>query len=718
MPTIFQRVGALSIDRNDKFSKQFDNESPLKKLIKIFRTGNVVRHHFQSGGQARTSPQGTAKAFFRNVYSFQSSVIPGYSAYDRFARYSDYAEMESYPILHQALNIIADEVTQKNENGKIIEIISESSDIQNLLQDLIDNVLNLNGKAIYKLVRNLIKYGDAFYLIDVTEENGVVNLIQMPANEVEREEGFDRNEPGAIRFRWTTKQNIELPNAYVAHFKLDGNDLFYPYGQSILEGARRPWRQLVLLEDAMMVYRITRSPERRVFFLDVMGAAPEEIEPIVNKFNQNIKKNKITNDKGKIDLRYAATLSMEEDYVIPVRGGDSATRIETLPGGQNIGDIEDIQFIQRNLFGALGIPKAFLTFDEDIGSKQTLTQEDIRFARTVSRIQEVVISELVKICMIHLYINGKRGSDLVNFRIRMTNPSTVAELQKNELWRARMDLVHSAGEGVFDTEFIYKEFLKLSDETIDKIRKGQILDKIFQSKLIQIENTQMPMGGNIGMGTMGTGTGFGGGTFGDIFGSFPMGGTGGESMNMGINTGLSEPETGGTPETGTMPPGSTGFGEAKDLTRTTHKRFATNRGVDEIPGVSQNEKESDPYDLAGINRTYKRPLGAKESYEEFRQILEMYRKHSSTVKSGIIKEIICKEYGIFTGVMDGKSSDMNETILKEIFGDNKKDTQTILKEAAEKVLEEKFLIEEWGEEELSKLDEECNKLINEVLGSS
>ena len=544
--------------------------------------------------------------------SFQSSVIPGYTAYDRFARYSDYAEMMSYPILNKALSIYADESTQKDEMGKIITIDSENKDVQEKLQDLVDNVLQLNGKRIYKIVRDMCKYGDALYLIDITEKNGVVNLIHMPVNEIEREEGFDPDEPTAVRFKWNTRNTTQtIPNAFVAHFRLDGDDLFHPYGQSILEGARRPWRQLVLLEDSMMVYRITRSAERRAFYLDVMGAPPESVEQIVNDFNQEIKKKKVTNNEGKIDLRYGATLDMTEDYVIPVRGSDSATRIETLPGGQNIGDIEDIEFIRSNLFSAIGIPKAFLTYDEGIGSKQVLTTEDIRFARSISKIQEALINELIKICLVHLYVNGFRGKDLVNFKVKMTNPSTVAEMQKNELWRARMELVSSAGQGVFDTTFIYKNFLKLSDDAINMIRKGQIQDKIFEAKLMAVASAggQMP-GMDGGMGGMGMGGGMG--AMGGGMGGMDMGG-GMPPMDMGgVDPGGAAPNVMGMPE-------SFDPNKRKDLTRrNANERIATERGhgENEIFDMDQvADMGTDEVDLDGIYRNITSPMGAKESVE-------------------------------------------------------------------------------------------------------
>ena len=695
------KSASLMPQQGASLEKSIPKGSTLKKLIRLFRTNSLVKHHFQTPGSQK--PTGTARAFFKNAYSYQSSVIPGYSAYDRFARYSDYAEMESYPVLANALNIVADEVTQKNEEHKIIQVVSEDSENASTLQDLFDNVLNLNGKNGWKLVRNLLKYGDNFYLLDITEENGVVNLIRMPANEVEREEGFDKDDPSAVRFRWTAKQNIEIPNAYVAHFRLDGNDMFHPYGQSMLEPARRPWRQLVLLEDAMMVYRITRAPERRVFFLDVMGAPPEDIPQVVNKFNETIKKQKVIDEQGRVDLRYGATLSMEEDYIIPVRGGETGTRIDTLPGGQNLGDIEDIEFIRANLFSALGIPKAFLTFDQDIKSKQVLTQEDIRFARTVARVQEVVIAELVKISMIHLYVKGKRGKDLVNFNIRMTNPSTVAELQKMELWRARMDLVMSAKEGVFDTTFIYKNFLRLTDDAIEKIKKGQIQDKMFQAKLLQIENAQ-------GMANPGM-EGLGGDMMG---GAMPMPGMGGDA-------GGAMPNVGGAPGMPAVP----AMGEAtdseeevfseideleeiKDLGRDSSGDFRTKekRGIIDLGGAG--DSDDDPSDLAGIRRTITSPMGGRESLE--------YKQQDALAEAmKIIK--LAEEYNSPTPMTVIAPPDLQEEHLKNTFGDSFKashKTSRMLTEAGNIRQKEFFEAMGW-ESYLEDLEEKNNKVLTEVM---
>ena len=714
-------------NNEDRSEKNFKDDSVLKKLIKVFRTNNVVRHHFQT--QLPANPQGTAKALFKNSYQFQSTVIPGYTGYDRFARYSDYCEMESSPIISKALDIYADETTQQNESGDIIEVVSEDKEIQEVLNELLKDVLHLNGKSIWKTVRQLCKYGDVFYFIDATEENGVLNLIHMPANEVEREEGFDKDNPSAIRFRWLARNNIELPNAYVLHFRIDGNDMFGVFGQSVIEAARRPWRQLVLLEDSMMVYRITRAPERRVFTLDARGVPPDQRATLVEEFNKTLKKNKIVGENGKIDLRYASTLSAEEDYILISNGPDSSTKIETLPGGQNIGDIEDVKFIRANLFAALGIPKAFLTFDEDARSKQTLTQEDIRFARSIGRIQEVVMNELVKLCMIHLYIKGKRGRELTNFKLKMTNPSTVAELQKNELWRARMELVQAAGDGVFDTTFIYKNFLRLSDEAIDLIRKGQIQDKIFQAKLVALENSagMVPgMGQDMGMGALGGGMGAppGLGMPGaPMGGAMPPMGAGADMGAMG----------GAPPESpmGGMPPmagesfnpaasRTMGDGSNKDLSRSSdgNSRHAIARGIDEVPGISEEEMDydQDPSDLDGIRRTITHPMGGREAKQYnanamIKEALEVYKDNPKAKIDSFLNSLVLEMYPHLRPreVKATAIKDMSEAVLVETFGDNvvKSGTKNLITESA--TIAENFILEQ----DLIDLDDKANKIISE-----
>lgn len=696
--------------------KSIPADSPLRKLINIFRTNAALKFHQQSTSGVR--PVGTAKSFFKNAYNLQST-IPTVSVYDRYARYSDYLEMCSNPIISKALDIYADESTQKDEEGNIIKVISEDHDLKEILETLLGDILHLNGKEGYKLVRYLCKYGDVFFLIDATEE-GIVNLILIPANEVEREEGFDKNEPTAVRFRWATRSNTEIPNAFVAHFRLDGEDQFIPYGMSCLEAARRPFRQITLMEDHMLAYRIIRTPERRVYYLDMMGVAPENEQEVVNIFNQNLKKNPVMDTNGNIDLRFGAAQTVEEDLVIPVRGADSGTRIETLPGGQNTTEIQDVEYIRKNLFAALGIPKAFLTFDENAGGKATLSMEDVRFARAISRIQECIINELLKVCLIHLYLKGYRGSKLFNFKLKMTNPSTTAELQKNELWRARMDLVQAAGDGVFDTNFIYKNFLHLSDEAIDLIRKGQIQDKIFQAKLLAIES-QGGMGGQPGMdgglglggglGGMGGGTFGGGGGLGGALGG--GGGGGGLTSNMGA-LGGEQPNMGGAPGLPTegLNPAAqsfTGHG-GKDLSRrSANERVATKRGHPENDLITADEVADsglDVVDTDGQRRMISSPFGMNEQLNES---LINYQNLSKITPTDALNSMLPFGFGRGT-VVSARHCEVKESFLERQFGKEiglkKSESSGVLTES----LDEAIFTSDWME----KLEENSNKRLAEI----
>ena len=228
------------------------------------------------------------------------------------------------------------------------------------------------------------KYGDTFQFIDVDPKFGVMNLYPIPISEVEREEGYDPKDPQAVRFRWITRGNAVLENWQVAHFRLLGNDAFLPYGSSVLESARRIWRQLILIEDAMLVYRISRAPERRIFYVDVANVPPEEIENYMQQATTSLKRNSVVErTAGKGDLRYNA-LSVSDDFFIPVRGTESGTKIDTLPGGQNAAAVEDVQYIQKKLFAALKVPKAFLNYDEDLGCLVGDTQVSLLDGRTLT----------------------------------------------------------------------------------------------------------------------------------------------------------------------------------------------------------------------------------------------------------------------------------------------------------------------------------------------
>ena len=511
-----------------------DNRELFVKLTKLFRSGPTVRRKIKQSG-ASTSP--TSLEMFKKAHSdVYNSTLSAYGSYDRMARYSDFSEMEATPEISSALDIYAEECVSPDVEGQVLNIRTDNRKIKGLLENLFYDVLNIEFNLVM-WTRNLCKYGDFFLFNDISPDYGVVNAFPIPIAEIEREEGFDPDEMSAVRFRWISQGNRILENWQVSHFRLLGNDAFLPYGSSVLEGARRIWRQLILIEDAMLVYRIIRAPERRVFYIDVGNIPPENINEYLEQAQSSLKRNSVIDKStGKVDLRYNP-LSVDEDYFLPVRGGDTGTRIDSLAGGSNTNDIEDVQYIQKKLFAALKIPKAYLGYDEDIGSKSTLAQEDIRFSRTIQRIQKTLISELNKLAMIHLYCHGYTGEDLLDFNLYLSNPSSIAQQQKLELIRTKFEISAQAPEGIVDREWIRKHVLDLTDDDIERIVEGRNKDKIED---MRVENVQLPEnrnsqdefaadgGGMEGGGDQGTPAG---GLFGD------MGGGGSDAEGGGLFAG-------------------------------------------------------------------------------------------------------------------------------------------------------------------------------------
>ncbi len=449
--------------------------SLFTRLTKLFRSGPVVRRKVRDYSQPGAS---SALEVFRKAHSdVYNSTLSAYGAFDRMSRYSDFSEMEATPEIGSALDIYAEETVSGDDKGRVLHIYSENNKIQEILEELFYDVLNVDFNLVM-WARNLCKYGDFFLFNDISPEFGVINAYPIAISEIEREEGFDAQDPMAVRFRWITQGNQTLENWQISHFRLLGNDAFLPYGASVLESARRIWRQLILMEDAMLVYRVIRAPERRVFYIDVGNIAPEEIENYMQQAQSSLKRQPVIDkNNGQVDFRYNP-YSVDEDYFLPVRGGESGTKIDTLAGGANASAIEDVQYIQKKLFAALKIPRAYLGYDEDVGAKATLAQEDIRFSRTIQRIQKTIIAELNKLAMIHLYCHGFDGEELADFSLRLTNPSSVAQQQKLELIRSQFEIAGTAPEGVVDRFWIRRNIIGLTNDEIEEIKSGRIADKV------------------------------------------------------------------------------------------------------------------------------------------------------------------------------------------------------------------------------------------------
>ena len=400
-----------------------NSQSQLFKALTRLFSGPIVNYRSQSGRRIRrqhldkfssrfktTSGQQFKKTLYNPLDNLASNAINNQR---RGERYVDFDQMEYTPEIASTMDIYADEMTTYSDLRPMLNIKCANEEIKAVLATLYDNILNLQYN-LFGWCRTMCKYGDFFLYLDIDDKYGIKSVIALPPSEVERLEGQDSTNPNYVQYQWNSA-GMTFENWQVSHFRILGNDKYAPYGTSILEPARRIWRQLVLMEDAMMAYRVIRSSERRLFKIDVGGIAPQDVEQYMQKIVTQLKRHSVVDPKtGRVDLRYNP-MSIEEDYFIPVRAG-SVTDIQTLPGAQNITQIDDVKYLRDKLFSALKVPQSYLTMGEE-GSedKTTLAQKDIRFARTIQRLQRVIISELEKIGIIHLYTLGFRGDDLLSF---------------------------------------------------------------------------------------------------------------------------------------------------------------------------------------------------------------------------------------------------------------------------------------------------------------
>jgi len=413
----------------------------------------------------------------------------------RLAAFYDYESMEFTPEISTALDIYAEESTTPNEDGHILQIYSESKRIKGILADLFNNTLDINTN-LQMWIRNTCKYGDNFVYLKLDTEKGIIGAVQLPNIEIERlERGMTPRSPNTevktdekgLRFNWKEK-NMEFNSWEVAHFRLLGDDRKLPYGTSMLEKARRIWKQLVLAEDAMLIYRTSRAPERRVFKVFVGNMDDKDVEPYVQRVANKFKRDQIVDNKtGNVDLRFNQ-MAVDQDYFIPVRDPAATMPIETLAGAQNLSEIADIEYIQKKLVTALRIPKAYLGFEEPVGDGKNLSLLDIRFARTINRIQKNMLAELNKIAIIHLFLLGFE-EELQNFTLGLNNPSKQADLLMVDVWKEKVllykDLVSEIPNTLAPTSATWakKHIFGFSDEDIKIDTQRQRMERAVAAEL-------------------------------------------------------------------------------------------------------------------------------------------------------------------------------------------------------------------------------------------
>jgi hypothetical protein len=478
--------------------------SLYSRLKKLFSTGAIVRN--VGGRELKVADTDSIQAFMTNAvrdrysrihsgagYSYSGNQYGTNMAYQtqRIMLFREYDMMDNDPIIASALDVYSDESTVKNEYGEILTINSENGKIKDILHNLFYDILNIEFN-LWPWVRNMCKYGDFFLFLEIAPEYGIHNALPLSVYDTVRLEGENPQNPYFVQFESMgmngAKQKFD--NYEIAHFRLMSDSNFLPYGKSMVESARRVFRQLTLMEDAMMIHRIMRAPEKRVFKVDVGNIPPMEVDNYIQKLMDRSKKVPFVDPTtGDYNLRYNMQ-NLLEDFYLPVRGSDSGTSIENL-SGLEYNSIEDIEYLRNKFMAALKIPKAFLGYDEQVNGKATLAAEDVRFARTIERIQRIVVSELTKIAIVHLYAQGFTDEELVDFSLSLTNPSTIYEQEKVNLWTQKVALITSMQQTkMFSDEWMYKNVFEMHEDEIREQRKTLVKDTKYRFRLQTIEGGQ------------------------------------------------------------------------------------------------------------------------------------------------------------------------------------------------------------------------------------
>ena len=492
----------------------------FSRLKRLFSTDVIIRN--QGGNQLRVMDVNRIQQSgeyennslvdrFNRLYSTSPTSLYGYQSNFNYQTlrpqlYSEYDSMDTDAIIASALDIIADESTLKNDMGEVLQIRSSDENIQKILYNLFYDVLNIEFN-LWPWVRNMCKYGDFFLKLEIAENFGVYNVIPYNAFHIERLEGQDPDNPSDIQYAFDpngvsaggygyynvpnanniNQNSIIFDNYEMAHFRLLTDTNFLPYGRSYIEPARKLFKQYVLMEDAMLIHRIVRAPEKRVFYINVGNIPPAEVENFMQKTVSKMKRTPYMDEKtGEYNLKYNMQ-NMLEDFYIPIRGNDTATKIDTTPGLAYDG-IADVEYLREKLFAALKVPKAFMGYEGDVEGKATLAAQDIRFARTIERIQRIMVSELQKIALVHLYTQGYKDESLTNFELSLTTPSIIYDQERVALMTEKMTLAQTMLDSkIIPTDWIYENIFHFSEDEFDEYRDLVQQDAKRAFRLNQIE---------------------------------------------------------------------------------------------------------------------------------------------------------------------------------------------------------------------------------------
>lgn len=478
----------------------------LKNLSRLFNRKIIVKKSIS--GKLKNfdfsktqSVAGSQTAGGRYKWKNSKNTISGYgyglgenTNINRQNLYRDYELMDRDGYLSSALDIYADESCSKNDYGEVLTIKTNDQKIKGILNNLFYDILNIEFN-IWSWLRSMCKYGDYFLYLRLNERYGVTDCVPVHPLYIERFEdpidSIDVETETPVRFIYSGDQISGIPEEIsdleVVHFRLLSDPNYLPYGKSIFEGARTVYKQLTLMEDAMMLHRIMRAPERRIFYVDVGSIPPEEVEGYINELEStNQRTPYIDQTTGEYNLKFNLT-NMLEDIYVPTRGEQSSTKIESLPGLGNEGSLDDIEYLRDKMLSTIKISKNYLGLGEQGEAKANLASEDVRFSKTIERVQKIFVSELYKIAVIHLLAQGYPKEEIANFELELTNPSILLRRQKIDLLNEAISAISSARDlRMISKKYLYENILDMTEDQWKMEKKLVIEDLKEDFRLEQI----------------------------------------------------------------------------------------------------------------------------------------------------------------------------------------------------------------------------------------
>jgi hypothetical protein len=421
--------------------------------------------------------------------------------------YAVYREMYSQIFIKNALNVIKNETAQKNDNHNLLDFISDNQDVIDDANELFFDILDINYE-LKPLILETCQMGDNFYEIVLDDYENPTTIVHLQHLPQEKMSIIEQN--GKIKFYlYTYEEDISITGRQVVdpmsfmnmsddknrsfqvfmpwqivHFKIKDRESD-PYGRSLLFAGTKDYRRLALLEDAMLVYRLSRAPERRIFYVDVGQLNSVDAKIFLNKIKNTFKKESIIDSDGNLSER-SNVMSLMEDFYIPVREGSSGTKIEQLQAGQQLNEIKDLEYFKDKILRLLNIPLPYIGGSAD-GNMQdinkSLSSIDIKFANYIEEIQSYITKGLNKILALQLILKKYKNEEIINFKIQFTAPSNLAELIKLDYMNQQIQIAASMkGLQMFSDNTIYKKVFQYSKKEIYKEKYELTQQNLFLAK--------------------------------------------------------------------------------------------------------------------------------------------------------------------------------------------------------------------------------------------